>query len=184
MELTQTIFAGVILGGLSVVASITDLKDSKIYNWLTLPVIILGLVLNVIFGGWDGLIHSLLGIALGCGFLILGFFWGGIGAGDIKMMMGVGAVGGVEFVVFVFIYSIFLGAAYSLIILIKKRKLGNLFKNLKHFFLMFLFKRGKNMEEVKLEKTEPIKFGIFIALGTVFHFIEVVAGWQLLNLKI
>jgi len=128
-----------------------------------------------------GLLFSFLGIVLGCGLLILGFIWGGIGAGDIKMLMAVGALMGWFFVLFTFVYSVILAAVFALILYIATGRIKYLFKNIKNFFAIVFYKRGQDIPKVKMENSISIRFGVFIALGAIFHFIEVLSGWRLLK---
>lgn len=71
----------------------TDLKYHKIYNKLTMPSILTGMICHLIFGG---LLSSILGILLGfltilfCGISMLK-------AGDVKLYMAVGALAGWKF---------------------------------------------------------------------------------------
>ena len=66
-----------------------DLRTKKIPNQLTLPAAVAGMVINLIFGGFSGLLTSLLG--LGAGFACVSlWFVGGLKAGDVKLYMAVG----------------------------------------------------------------------------------------------
>ena len=52
-------------------ALVTDLKDRRLPNWLTVSSAALGLVYHLATGGWDGLLFSLGGFATGFGLLLL-----------------------------------------------------------------------------------------------------------------
>src|SRR4030042_1876767 len=75
----------------SLLAAIWDLQSRRIPNALTLPLIVSGLL----WGGWRGGLEGLGDAALGCivvaGPYVLLFLFAGGGAGDAKMMGGVGA---------------------------------------------------------------------------------------------
>ncbi len=75
----------------SSVAVATDLKSMRIPNWLTLPMFATGLLYAGLQGGWDGLGDALLGAAIAGGIFIGMFILAGGGAGDAKLMLGVGA---------------------------------------------------------------------------------------------
>lgn len=72
-------------------ATFTDVRTYKIYNLLTIPLIITGLLYHMWFGGLGGLRDSGTGIAVGFAVLILPYLGGAIGAGDVKLLMGFGA---------------------------------------------------------------------------------------------
>ena len=75
----------------SLVAALTDLKDRRIPNVLTFPLLAAGLVQAACFDGFDGLKSSLLAaIILGLPYVVLFIFAGG-GAGDAKLMAAIGA---------------------------------------------------------------------------------------------
>lgn len=82
-----------------VVATCTDLSSQRIPNWLVYPFLLVGLVVSPLRHDWPGLHQSAwhgLGqslAGLGVGLLIFGIlFWmGGMGAGDVKLMAGIGA---------------------------------------------------------------------------------------------
>lgn len=79
----------VVLAGL--VAAVTDIWKYKVYNWLTLPLLASGLVFHTVMSGWTGLGFSLGGVIFGFVVLIACYILGGVGAGDVKFLAGVGA---------------------------------------------------------------------------------------------
>ncbi len=107
-----------ILIALVLVAAYTDIRHGKIYNALTLPAIVIGLGLNGIFGGSEGLIQSAGAAAVAFGLLIIPVALRGVGAGDLKLMVAVGALlGGIQLLWLVFFYSaLVLGAAAAVIV--------------------------------------------------------------------
>jgi prepilin peptidase CpaA len=73
------------------VATFTDLRSRRIPNWLVLPFLAAGFVVSTWLNGWHGIAQSLEGAGLAL--LIYGFlFWmGGMGAGDVKLSIAIGA---------------------------------------------------------------------------------------------
>lgn len=98
-ELTDASHHSVLLVLLSttVLASYTDLARRRIPNWLTLSASLTGFALQTWAHGVEGLAVSLLGF-LGC--FGLGFLFyrkiGGVGAGDIKLIMAIAAICGAQ----------------------------------------------------------------------------------------
>ena len=72
-------------------ATFTDLRSRRIPNWLVLPFLAAGFAVSGWFHGWQGIAQSLEGAALAL--VIYGFlFWmGGMGAGDVKLCIAIGA---------------------------------------------------------------------------------------------
>jgi prepilin peptidase CpaA len=74
-----------------VVAAVIDGYKLKVPNWLTFPMILSGWLYSALFYGWAGLGWSLCGTAVGLGLLLPAYAIGGMGAGDVKLLAGVGA---------------------------------------------------------------------------------------------
>lgn len=74
-----------------VVASATDLRRMVIPNWLTFPLIAAGLVHGGVTGGWPGLGDAALGVVVAGAVFVFHYLTTGGGAGDAKLMMGLGA---------------------------------------------------------------------------------------------
>jgi prepilin peptidase CpaA len=81
---------GAVLGA-SLAAAVCDLRSRRIPNKLTLPLVLAGTVVAAWHDGVAGLGSSLGGCALLALPYILLFAFGGGGAGDAKMMGGIGA---------------------------------------------------------------------------------------------
>src|SRR5262245_16716205 len=85
-----------------ITAAVTDMRPGNIYDWLTIPATVLGLlfwtVVGLIAGGWggarDGFAHA--GLAAIAGLLPALFFLyhNGIQGGDVKLVAAIGAVSG------------------------------------------------------------------------------------------
>lgn len=74
-----------------VVAAVIDGWKLKVPNWITFPMILAGWIYSVAAYGWAGLAWSLCGTAVGLGLLLPAYAIGGMGAGDVKLLAGVGA---------------------------------------------------------------------------------------------
>lgn len=74
-----------------VIAAVIDGAILKVPNWLTFPFILSGWAYGAVGGGVAGLGYSLLGTFVGMLLLLLLRNRGGMGAGDVKLLAGVGA---------------------------------------------------------------------------------------------
>ena len=63
----------------------------RVPNWITFPLILGGWAYSTACFGWAGLGWSLLGTVVGLGLLLPAYAIGGMGAGDVKLLAGVGA---------------------------------------------------------------------------------------------
>ena len=76
--------------GASLVAALGDVRERRIPNALTFPLLIVGLLWSLWFGGWPGLGQAALAcVVLGGPYVLLYVFAGG-GAGDAKLMGAIG----------------------------------------------------------------------------------------------
>jgi len=74
-----------------ILAAVIDGFELKVPNWVTFPFIVAGWVYSVAAFGWEGLGWSLLGTVIGLLLLLPAYSIGGMGAGDVKLLAGVGA---------------------------------------------------------------------------------------------
>lgn len=74
-----------------VVAAVIDGWKLKVPNWITFPMILTGWLYSFASGGWPGLGWSLLATFFGLALLYGIYMVGGMGAGDVKLLAGIGA---------------------------------------------------------------------------------------------
>ena len=74
-----------------IVAAVIDGWILKVPNWITFPLVISGWIYSTAYFGWPGLGWSLVGTAVGLALLMPAYAIGGMGAGDVKLLAGVGA---------------------------------------------------------------------------------------------
>ena len=103
----------------ALVAGITDALWLRISNVLTIPLIVSGILFHATFPAGEGVLFSLLGACIGFGLLMLLFAAGGVGAGDVKLLTGMGAWIGPHDVLAVFVVAALLHGIYSLVIIIR-----------------------------------------------------------------
>ena len=107
------------------IGSITDLKTREVPDWVNYGLIISGIGLNLLFSAVHSdssfIINSIIGLAIFFGIAYIMFYAGQWGGGDSKMIMGLGAMIGIDisfqgpqFLVGFFINALFIGAMYGL----------------------------------------------------------------------
>ncbi len=82
------------LVALALVATVTDIRDRTVPDWLTLPALALGLLMFGLRAGWHGLLLSQGGAGLAALVFVIPWVMGGLGGGDFKMALAIGALGG------------------------------------------------------------------------------------------
>jgi prepilin peptidase CpaA len=113
------------------VASITDLRAFRIHNALTLPLFVSGLIYHTILDGSAGLLGSFLAAVLSSGLLFLFFLMGGVGAGDVKLMAGVGTWLGMPLAFFVFLAASLGAGVYAIVLILAYGRARETWINLK-----------------------------------------------------
>ncbi|MFL5812387.1 MAG: prepilin peptidase [Bdellovibrionia bacterium] len=164
---------------ISVCGALTDLVCGKIFNWLTLPALVLGLAASTWLNGWTGLSTAVLGTL--AGLILYGwmFVLGAMGAGDVKFIMALGAWGGVRFAVQTALLGVLVGGLLAVLMLVFSGKMPGFLKRVHRFFLT-LFVRELEIEMPKINHAMTMPFGIpiaiaaaWVALGDPFSFLGV-----------
>ena len=158
----------------SLVAAVTDVWKYKVYNILTLPLLGSGLLYHLLAGGREGFQQSLYGIVFGIGVLLIPHLMGGMSAGDLKLLAGIGAWLKMPGVVFVFVVAGLLSATYSVVLLVAHRNSQrSVWLNMKVMWQRFV-SIGRSIAaedwvEAELQRPQPeqrvIPFAVMVAAG-------------------
>lgn len=101
----------------AMVAAVTDLWKYRIYNILTWPLLLSGLIYQGVVAGEAGLVLSVLGVCVGFVPMALLYLGGGLGAGDVKLMAGLGAWLGPVMTIQVLLASWLAAGLYAVVVL-------------------------------------------------------------------
>jgi prepilin peptidase CpaA len=153
---------------LLVLAAAFDLRQQRIPNALTVPIMTAGIIYWSCLGGVDGFMHGTGGLFLGIGFLILFYMMGMMGAGDVKLMGAVGSCLGPQGVFHAFLCSAIVGGVYALFVLARSRVLRQMAVRY-GFMLKGYLVTGQltYLSPAAEEKLPPLCYGVAISLGTI-----------------
>ncbi len=115
-----------------------DLHSQKIPNILSVIAIVSGLLINSYFAKLDGLLDASFGLLLGLIVLLPVFVLRILGGGDVKLMMGIGALMGPNLLLWSLAYGIVAGAATSLILVLYKVGIQGIVASLSRYKDCFL----------------------------------------------
>ncbi len=173
---TPNLTAYVLLTAVLITAAITDALRGKIYNWLTLPAILAGLIfwtLAGLLGADRGITASLFGLAAGIipfGFLALR---GWLGGGDAKLMAAVGAItASWQCVLSTAFYGMIVAMAIAIVIMIHH---GIVKQTLQRIFGAILSTAARVKPDLENEK-HTVPFGTAVAIGGLLAAAEQLLG--------
>lgn len=143
----------------------TDLRDHKIYNRMTLPLIPAGFLMNMLLYGIGGLKNSLAGFLLGTSFIL---FWlaGMLKAGDIKLYMAIGALAGWRFCGYTLVSSVLTGGVASGCVMVVRKNGRTSFKRLGVYLTNLFYARQFHRYQPE-EENAYFSFGCCIFVGTL-----------------
>jgi prepilin peptidase CpaA len=133
-----------------------------------------GWIYSAVFFGWDGLGWSLTGTAVGLALLLPAYAIGGMGAGDVKLLAGVGAWmwGTVTF--FAFCVSAIVGGVIALAMIAVRRKWLHHSRQMLTIATEILVVRDPSqLSEMAAERKSSmtlLPYGIPIAIGSIAYF--------------
>lgn len=131
---TLSVFEIAGIAALAVAAAWYDVRARRVPNWLTVGAAIYGLVplaaAGITGAGWSHFGGHALGLLLGIGLLFPPFYFGGIGAGDVKLLGAIGAMGGAQVAFLTFLGGAVLGGFGSLAVLIYRRQAKRVLRKL------------------------------------------------------
>src|ERR1700677_1279028 len=97
----------------AIIGSVFDVKSRRIPNFVTAPALLLGLLMHLALGGW-GQFFSSLAAGLICGLVFLVFYIaGGMGAGDVKLILAVGCIAGLSHVPYLLVLTAISGGVMA-----------------------------------------------------------------------
>jgi prepilin peptidase CpaA len=169
------------------IAAFFDVKEKRIPNVLTFPIMLIGLILNIIMNGLNGCLFSLYGFLIGLAVFFIPFALGLMGAGDVKLMAAIGALMGFKFTVLSSLFSAVAGVIVVFAYLIYKKESFSYFRKyvvaIAKVILKCIYFSDKNIvgnklkefayskeDEIEIKKNEKlyVPYGLAIALGTLF----------------
>ena len=158
-----------------VVAAYIDGKQLRVPNWLTYPLVLSGLVFNTWVNGFSGLGDALLGTAVGLLCLLPLYAVGGMGAGDVKLMAGLGAWLGAVVTFYAFCVSTVVGAVMAVAMVLYKRKFKHHYANFLMIFVEWMQVRDpRELSKMAAERKPSmllLPYGIPICIGSIAYFV-------------
>jgi prepilin peptidase CpaA len=159
----------------TLVTAVTDLWRFKIYNIVTLPLLLSGMAYHFAVAGRGGLAASVLGAVFGFSALLIFYVMGGMGAGDVKLMAAIGAWLGLPLVFHVFIAASLAAGLYSVILLVAGKSVVETWTNFQILWIRLLIlgrhlgtgQRIETAVQQRDRRLRVIPFAAMLMVGTV-----------------
>lgn len=177
MDLSSLLFNHghvLVVSAILIWAAWIDGRELRVPNWQTYPMMLAGLIFNAGMSGWEGVGFSLYGMLIGLACLMPLYAVGGMGAGDVKLMAGIGAWLGATVTWNAFLVSVIVGGVMAVCMVAYRGTW------MKHYgnFLMILheFRTVKNPAELSRIAAERkpnmflLPYGIPICIGSLAYF--------------
>jgi prepilin peptidase CpaA len=160
-----------------VVAAVIDGLKLKVPNWITFPMIVSGWIYSATlspYAGWEGLMYSLIGTVVGLALLMPAYAIGGMGAGDVKLLAGVGAWVWGTTTLYAFAVSAVIGGIIAVLMVLAGKSWS---KHQSQFWMIaneiMTVKDPEKLATIAAERKPTmmlLPYGIPIAIGTIAYF--------------
>ncbi|MCO6458915.1 MAG: prepilin peptidase [Pirellulaceae bacterium] len=117
----QSVIPWIFVAVATVISALTDICKYKVYNIVTMPLVVSGFAFHLLTPLGGGLAFCAEGMLLGLGILIVPFALGGVGAGDVKLLAGIGAWLGPQVTFWAFVVAALAAGACGLAMLLLQR---------------------------------------------------------------
>jgi len=158
------------------IAATTDCKHGKVYNKLTLPAIVVGLVFWLVAGltgGDRGITDALIGFASGLIPFAIIMMLGGLGGGDVKLMAAVGALSASwECVLSTAFYGMLMAMVLAVVIMIHAGVVKQTFSRILGALLSSAARVRPNLADTE----HKVPFGAAVAVGGLIAGAEQLLG--------
>ena len=141
-----------------------DLATRRIPNGVVVATAIVGLLAAASGASDISVGMSLLGLGLGLALMLPGHVFGGTGAGDVKLFGAVGAVVGVERILWVFCYTAIVGGVLAIIWALSR---GRLAPTLRRLMGLLRLPQQTGTTTLAGATPDPFPYGPAIAVGSV-----------------
>jgi len=177
-----------LLTALLLVASATDMRRGKIYNWTTYSGMLAALILNVAGSWWEfgrdplywqniigwvtpsyytnsPLTACLLGFAACGGCMVMCFVFFGVAGGDVKLIAMMGAFLGFEQGILAMLWTLIIGGAAGMIVLIWRVGAANLAVGISR--RLFSMIRYRSMQPLTEDERQVLQARLYLAPTTL-----------------
>jgi len=165
-------------------ASWIDYAKRKVPNWLNASLIVIGLIVQAVFHGTQGVTSGVLGMLVGFGVLIVPWLMHGMGAGDVKLMAAIGVWFGPWMTLVSFAVGAILGGAAAVVMIVSSGRLHHALGNLNIIWIKMqsrdtLFGEFGSAKSFG-ETSQLLPYGVPLTAGSLLVLVGFLADWWVL----
>ena len=170
MIVTPNLVVALLFVPLAIAISYMDVRYRRIPNKLVLVTLLVGLTINTILGGTQGLLVSVSGFALAFALMFFLHVFGTMGAGDVKLFAAIGAINGVSLVLPTLLVVALTGGLIAVGKMVYMRRVGTTMFGVFQFFYGLLPGQTVPRFEVPTDRSFTLPYAVPICFGSLITF--------------
>ena len=157
----------------AVAASVIDVQQRRIPNWLTYSAIVMGLLLRAYYFGWKGMLTAVSGCLLAGGIVLVFYAVRAMGAGDLKLLAAIGSLVGPHYTVIILLATAIAGGVLAIIYAAYRGRMRATFSNVGSVMKFHAWGGLQAHPELNLDNPDTLRlpYGLAIAAGTLYAFV-------------
>jgi prepilin peptidase CpaA len=171
MPIPQNVAMALLFFPLAITITYMDIRYRRIPNKLVLATLLVGLIVNTVFGGSQGLLLSVGGFALA--FAVMFFFhvFGTLGAGDVKLFAAIGAVIGVSSVLPTLLLVALIGGVLAICQMVYSGRARTTMFGVLQFFYGLLPGQRVPRFDIPADRSYTLPYAVPICFGSLVSFV-------------
>lgn len=171
MPIPQNVAMALLFFPLAITITYMDIRYRRIPNKLVLATLLVGLIVNTAFGGWQGFILSLGGFALAFGLMFFFHVFGTLGAGDVKLFAAIGAVIGVSSVLPTLLLVALIGGILAIFQMLYSGRARTTMFGVMQFFYGLLPGQRVPRFDIPADRSYTLPYAVPICFGSLVSFV-------------
>ena len=171
MPIPQNIAMALLFFPLAIIITYMDIRYRRIPNKLVLAILLVGLTVNTVFGGSQGLLLSLGGFGLAFALMFFFHVFGTMGAGDVKLFAAIGAVNGLALVLPTLLVVALIGGILAICKMIYSGRARTTMFGVMHFFYGLLPGQRVPRIDIPADRSYTLPYAVPICFGSLVAFV-------------
>ena len=171
MPISQNVALALLFFPLAITIIYMDIRYRRIPNKLVLATLLVGLTVNTVFGGSQGLLSSLGGLALAFALMFFFHVFGTLGAGDVKLFASIGAVNGLSLVLPTLLLVALIGGVLAICQMVYSGRARTTMFGVMQFFYGLLPGQRVPRFDIPADRNYTLPYAVPICFGSLVSFV-------------